>query len=1332
MKFLNLILFLALGNIALSQAYTREEIEVTEPRAAGCAPANGATFLEFNNVKALIHTGGNLWQITGQNFSQYEIPKGSGIMALFTSALWLGGVDINGQLKLAAVRYRQGQDYWPGPLTTTGDAEVFPETCVKYDRHFPITQDEVREFNAWYEAGIADAANGTNTQSENFGDYEIPISILEWPAHGDPGLGQDYYLAPFYDRDEDGTYDPLNGDYPWYDINKDLDCGNDRTVTLYGDQTLWWVMNDKGNIHTESNGEPLGMEVRCQAFAFATNDEINNMTFYNYELVNRSTQTLYETYFGVMIDGALGGPNDDYVGCDVSRGLAYTYNGNSFDATMGGFLGYGANPPAAGIDFFEGPYQDDDGLDNPLIADYALASDGGGVPYSGLGIGYGDGVIDNERIGMSRFLYYNNFGGGGLVAQTDPQTAAEYYRYLKGFWKDGAEMVYGGNGHPSNPNSNPTAPAKYMFPDNTDPVGWGTGGLSQPSWTEQTAGNPPFDRRFATSSGPFTLQPGAVNNITYGIVWARATSGDPFESVIALQKADDKAQALFDNCFKVLDGPNAPELSIQELENELVISIFNPESSNNVNGTYSEIDPFIVNSDNDPNFNNTYTFQGYQVYQIKDETVSTTELSDISQARLVFQCDIKDSVSRLVNYTFDDNIEASVPEVMVNGANEGIRHSFSVKEDLFATGDRTLVNFKRYYYMAVSYASNSYNIYDPSDPTTIGGNKKPYLRSRKAAVGEIKSFEGIPHSPRPENGGTFFSVGYGYEIPLTKIDGWGNGRAWTGLTSETEAEILANGFANELTYNSGESPVDVLVIDPLNIPNADFELYYKPDASGDLDSANWYLVNITTSDTVFSDQPVNVFNEQLIPEWGISVIGNQSEYEVDNGTSANYFTAPIGATIEFADSSKQWLTFVEDNDGFYPTNWLRSGDYTAEPEECIPGSLFSPCYYPDKNRDLNKLYQGLLEGGIGPFKMCGDEFLGMPVGHPDATYDADEQASSWFNINAAQIQANFLDLHGIDLVITADQTKWTRCCVIETSHKSTQSEGGSSIMKLRSAPSKDINGDIETGSTGMSWFPGYAIDVETGQRLNMAFGENSWLTGSNGRDMLWNPTSEFSDNVGLPLFGGMHFIYIFGVNVDDSGMPVYDGGNWLRDQLVDETNSTYINAWKNCMWVVNPMSVEFEEFLGTEVRIKTRVNHPFQNEVISNINGGNPAFRFSTAFAATETSRTDVSIDALDQIKIVPNPYYAYSQYETNNIETVVKITNLPQVCTITIFNTTGQLVKRIDKDNALTFEDWDLNNHAGIPIAGGVYIFHIEVPGVGEKVMKWFGSLRTIDISNI
>ena len=66
---------------------------------------------------------------------------------------------------------------------------------------------------------------------------------------------------------------------------------------LKGDQTIWWVFNDKGNTHTETDGNEIGLEIRAQAFAFSTNDEINNMTFYSYEIINRSTYTLQETYF---------------------------------------------------------------------------------------------------------------------------------------------------------------------------------------------------------------------------------------------------------------------------------------------------------------------------------------------------------------------------------------------------------------------------------------------------------------------------------------------------------------------------------------------------------------------------------------------------------------------------------------------------------------------------------------------------------------------------------------------------------------------------------------------------------------------------------------------------------------------------------------------------------------------------------------------------------------------------------------------------------------------------------------------------------------------------
>ena len=1252
-------------------------------------------------------------------------------MALFTSALWLGGIDINGQLKIAAVRYRQGNDYWTGPLTEGGDAEIVPATCQKYDRHYVVTQDEVREFDAWFKAGLADAENGTTTQADDFGDYEIPLSILDWPAHGDPTLGQDFYLAPFFDRDADGVYDPYMGDYPWYDIEKEIDCKTDRTVTLFGDQTVWWVMNDKGNIHTETGGDPLGMEIRAQAFAFATNDEVNNMTFYNYELVNRSTQTLYNTYFGVFIDGALGGPNDDYVGCDVSRGLGYTYNGDAYDGTDGGYLGYGNNPPAAGVDFFEGPYQDNDGLDNPLTENYAEASSQNGIPYSGLGIGYGDGIVDNERLGMRRFLYYNNLGGGGTAAQTDPISGQDYYNYLTGFWKDGTPFVYGGSGHQSDGEADPTIQTNYMFPGDTDPLGWGTGGDPQEVWTEQTAGNVPFDRRFAQSSGPFLLKPGAVNNITTGVVWARANSGDPFESVVALQKADDKAQALFDNCFKVLDGPHAPEMSIQEMENELIISIYNGLNSNNISEDYAEVDPFIINPDGDGDFDNVYRFQGYQVFQLADENVSPTELNDVSKARLVFQCDIRDSVDRLVNYTFDDEIGAAMPEVMVQGANEGLVHSFSVKEDLFATGNRTLVNFKRYYYMAIAYASNEYKKYDPDSPTGLDGQKKPYLSSRKGAIGEIVSHEGIPHSPNPESGGTNFSVNYGYEIPVTRIDGWGNGGNWTDIAPESEAQILASNTVDELTYLSGASPIKIKVIDPLALPSNDFELYFTAPDEEDLDTAAWYIVNLTTGDTIHSKSTVDFASDQLIPEWGISISIIQTYYTNKSLGYLGFETDPIGAEIVFADSSKRWLTGNEDSDQFDPTNWIRSGTFDPEEDDCIGPILTNPCYYPDKNVDFDQKYEALIDGIVGPFKLCGAEFRGMPIGYPDVTYLDDGTPTSWYSPLTSQTKSSFADLHGVDLIITPDKSKWTQCPVIETGHNSNESIGGSSIMKLRTSASKDIDGN-ELETTGMSWFPGYAIDVETGERLNLAFGENSWLNGSNGDDMLWNPTSQLGSHLtGEPIIGGGHNIYIFGTDIDDSGMPAYDKGNWLHERLLDESPASYINAWKNCMWIVQPLLEEDETLLSTEVRLKMRVDHPYQTETYTGINNGLPAYRFTTEGIHTRYDQLETSISALDQIKIVPNPYYAYSAYEGNGIDNRIKITNLPEKCEITIFNMHGELVKTIRKDNALTFVDWTLKNHQGIPIASGVYLFHINVPGVGEKILKWFGAMRMVDTTN-
>jgi len=1291
---------------------------VNQHRAAKCSPPNESTFLATNNVRALVHTAGNLWQVPGQNFSRYEVPKNSGIMAMFTSALWLGGTDINGQLKLAALRYRDGQDYWTGPLVQS-EATITGDKCAKYDRHFITTQDMIREFNGWYEAGLADAENGTDLQSTNFPNYKVPKIIQEWPAHGDASIGEDFHLAPFYDRNNNDIYEWEEGDYPWYDIRKDKVCNVDRKVSLYGDENFWWVMNDKGNIHTETGSEPIGMEIRAQAFAFATNDEVNNMTFYNYELINRGTYTLYNSYFGCFVDAALGDPFDDYVGCDVNRGLGYVYNGDAFDADNNGFRGYGSTPAAVGVDFFEGPFQDNDQLDNAF---------GIGTDEALNGIGYGDGIIDNERFGMRRFLYYVNSGGGANPNQTDPTDAPDYYNFLRGFWKDGTPFYYGGSGHLSDPEANPNMRCDFMFPGDTDPQGWGTNGIPQAPWTEITAGNEPYDRRFLQSAGPFVLKPGAVNNITVGVVWARAAAGGPFASVEVLRRADDKAQALFENCFKVLDGPNSPDMSIQELENQLILTIQNPLNSNNVGENYKEFDPFIVAADSAAD--KFYRFQGYQIFQVISTAVSVSDILDVSKSRLVAQCDIKDNIGTIINFEYDEDLQASIPVEKVRAANEGIRHSFSITADAFAQGERRLVNFKRYYYMAVAYAHNNYAPYDPNDPSKLDGQKKRYISSRKATLGEVKVVEGIPHLPAPEAGGTMHLLAYGQTPEITRLDGRGNGSHELDLTNASLQEILTHGIAAEPTYQKDQGPIQVKIVDPLNVVGGYFECRFDNFTGNNTGQASWtiyrYGENGELLDFVASDRTIASDNEQLIPKWGISVQIFQHKYYHVGAISVPtyaYFTDPLSCTMTFADSSKRWLTMLQDDDSFFPTNWIRSGNFLPLPADDDPALGYrNPACYRDKvNVDPEKKYAKLLNGGLTHFSLVGNDCAFMPVG-------------AKAGIATAQTLGTMARASSVDIVITENKDLWTRCAVIELGRDENLNIGQAQSGTLRRTMSVDKEGLTDaSGTFGMGWFPGYAIDLETGLRLHMAFGENSFLQSEKGADMIWNPTDRLLDSQGNPLMGGMQPIYVFGAGIANTTCPYYNGSNtWIYDQLLNETSNSYRVAYSNLMWVVNTLGATHQEHLSTDVKIRLRINKEYENYNATGKNGGKPMYSWNMNPVSTQFGRKSVLADVLKLINVVPNPYYAYSEYENSQLDTRVKITNLPENCTVKIYNVSGKQIRSMKKSNRLTFLDWNLKNDKGIPVASGIYLIHVDVPDVGEVVLKSFVGMRVPDLETL
>ena len=1359
----------------------------TKSMMAGCVPASAQSDLDINNVRAKILNGGDMWwDLFGNNQARYNIPKSPigqiGPSSQFASSIWVGGYDAGGALKSAAQTYRQtGNDYWPGPLTST--ATIDAATCLLWDKFYKLNRADVETYYNW----IVSGALGQNPLLS--GQATLPDAwdvISSWPAYGPDGQE----LAPYYDVNSDGFYDPTTGDIPDFDVTGTRGCD----AQLYGDQCLFWVFNDKGNVHSETGGAAIGLEIHAQAFAFATNDELNNATFYKYKIINKSSFRLDSTFFGVWDDADLGWYKDDFVGCDVGLGFGILYNGAPVDGT-GQATAYGANPPAIGIDFFEGPYADPDGIDNPSWS----------VPASYLN--YDDGIIDNERIGMSKFIYYNN---NSDPVNGNPNGGDDFYQYLSGTWKNATPITYGGNG------TTGSVPCNFMFPGLSDPAGFGVGGnvnnpILMPNWNEDN--NAPDDRRFIQSAGPFTLQPGAKNVITIGVPWARATQGGPLASVALLKGADAIAQLLFNNCFATLNGPTAPQLAIQELDKELILTWTNPSTSNNYNENYSE------DYDKQDPLNAPYLFQGYQLYQLKNGFVSQTDLNDVNKARLVLQCDKADNISQIINYSNDVSLSALIPTEMVNGSNTGIVHSISVSEDLFATGAKRLVNHKTYYYAIIAYGHST----SISVDYNVLKDYKPYIAGRKNAdFAFFTPHTGIPHIPSPESGGLEQHSNYGNGPKLTRIEGSGNGSNILDFTSETVSAILASSASRVKypTYENGAGPVSIKVIDPLNVPaetNFRFILKAKYPSSGNSafvpqDSSTWELINLTTNDTVFSETTIKLANEQLIngqstgtaviPKWGLSVnvsfVYNPGEIAADVYPPNNSFLKD-GSFQTFDNPSLQWLEGLADEDNESDFNWIRSGTTAAT---AAPSSLYNDYAGIDNIQAFEKV----LGGTWAPYRLCGT----TPTATPNPIVNAGGPA--WgSNLTLNKIK----NISSVDVVITSDQSKWSRCPVLEMQEETALAIGNTKKLHMRSSLSVDKNGlnNLQTGynaadgdlngATGMGWFPGYAINLETGERLNMAFGEDSWLSSENGGDMKWNPSSNVSQIInGASLFGGKHYIYVFGHNgdaayVNDANMlnglkdiPRYDAGKAMHDLFAAAaaTTSSLSDGYKreiftDAMWVNIPLLKRGHSLLETDVKIKLRVCKAYtkygtgdnvasgdliagqtyfveQGPIVHNgvnrtvgssfvaanntytstiaspavllaVNNADPIYDFNTNDIGVHKEDAVAAEDALSLINIVPNPYYAYSGYEEKTGDNIVKITNLPRNCNVSIYTLNGSLIRTLRKadDDAKASLDWDLKNNARIPIASGMYIIHVDVPNVGEKILKWFGVMRPLDL---
>ncbi|MFN3694769.1 MAG: hypothetical protein ACK4UV_07155, partial [Ignavibacterium sp.] len=107
----------------------------------------------------------------------------------------------------------------------------------------------------------------------------------------------------------------------------------------------------------------------------------------------------------------------------------------------------------------------------------------------------------------------------------------------------------------------------------------------------------------------------------------------------------------------------------------------------------------------------------------------------------------------------------------------------------------------------------------------------------------------------------------------------------------------------------------------------------------------------------------------------------------------------------------------------------------------------------------------------------------------------------------------------------------------------------------------------------------------------------------------------------------------------------------------------------------------------------------------------------------------DLAKSRLDNIYVVPNPYVGASSIEPGNRlpdknrgERRIYFENLPPKCTIRIFTLSGELVTTLEHESGFDNgrEFWNLLNRDGFSVAYGIYLAHIDAPGIGEKIIKF------------
>ena len=277
-----------------------------------CPTAKAQAVINSKGFRAYINQGGQLFNNNGHGgllpFNPTGTQKAS---TAFSAAIWIGGIDSAGNLKLSVAGHQPG--YYAGPLEpTTGQTTA--ANCANWDRVFKVSGKKIAEFLLQLQ---------TSDKPE---PWQYP-EIFGWPAYGNPHFeamnGFDLpvstnALAPFFDSDLNGIYDPLSGDHP--------------AVVLRGKspfvphEMTWCVFNDEGAgavLGTVYAAFPAETQLTSWVFECPEQPMLGNTLFTSHKIIQRGTEKTDSVFVGIWVDFDIGCYADDYVGCDTAPQLFF-------------------------------------------------------------------------------------------------------------------------------------------------------------------------------------------------------------------------------------------------------------------------------------------------------------------------------------------------------------------------------------------------------------------------------------------------------------------------------------------------------------------------------------------------------------------------------------------------------------------------------------------------------------------------------------------------------------------------------------------------------------------------------------------------------------------------------------------------------------------------------------------------------------------------------------------------------------------------------------------------------------------------------------------------